>query len=104
MQSFGACSSTNMGFSRQGRGFDGSLGARDWSSPQCRRCAGRAVRPQNVPAVGENWTMLTRVSGLNVVISELSIFPSDKAKVLGLLAELMANAEGTVPLNRSASS
>jgi hypothetical protein len=59
--------------------------------------------PEIVPAAGENWTMPTRISGPNAVTSEPSVFPSGKTKVVGLLAELLANADGTVPLIQSAS-
>ena len=64
---------------------------------------GRAEKPEIVPAAGENWTMPTRISGLNALISEPSVFPSGETKVVGLLSELTANADGTVPLIRSAS-
>lgn len=60
--------------------------------------------PENVPAVGENWTMPTRISGVNAVISEPSDFPSVKNKGFGLLTELRANAEGACPVIQSASS
>lgn len=63
-----------------------------------------APRPQNVPAAGENWTMPTRISGPYAVIFEPSVFPSVETKVFGLLAEIKANAGGTVPVIQSASS
>ena len=59
--------------------------------------------PEVVSVAGENWTMPTPISGLNALISEPSVFPSGKTKVFGLLAELLAKADGTVPLIQSAS-
>lgn len=55
---------------------------------------GRAVRPQNVPAAGENCAMPMNISGLDAAIIGPGVFPGLHIKVSSLFLEPDVNAGG----------